>query len=127
MDWITRLKNGEAELKELVDRLAQSQGASPCAQVERAYLMRSLAAKLLEMRSFVEDCLAGRNTHERSLLEYRVRVEFPLYSHLDTLSSMSRSYVDWTESGLPSIPARASGRGERQAAPVPDPLPVTAD
>lgn len=124
MDWITRLKNGEAELKELVDRLATAQGASPCAQVERAYLMRSLAAKLLEMRSFVEDCLAGRNTHERSLLEYRVRVEFPLYSHLDSLSSMSHSYVDWAETGLPLIPPR--DRSTHQPPSVPTPQPVTA-
>jgi len=51
MEWITRLKNSEAELKELVDRLAQAQGPTPCAQVERAYLLRSLAAKLLEMQN----------------------------------------------------------------------------
>ena len=96
MEWITRLRNSEAELKDLVDRLALAQGPSPCAQVERAYLMRSLAGKLLEMRSFIEDCLSGRNTHEQSLMEYRVRVEFPLFSHLDSLSSMSRSYVEWS-------------------------------
>jgi hypothetical protein len=126
MEWITRLKNSEAELKELVDRLAQAQGPTPCAQVERAYLLRSLAAKLLEMRSFIEDCLSGRNRHERSLLEYRVRVEFPLYSHLDSLSSMSHSYVDWSESGLPVIPPRSRAAEEPAAPPPALPQPVAS-
>ncbi len=102
MDWTTRLKNSEEELKELVDRLAQTRGTSPCAQVERAYLLRSLATRLLEMRSHIEECLSGRGANERSLLEYQVRVEFPLYSHLDSLSSMSREYVDWSVSDLPA-------------------------
>ena len=95
MEWMRRMKNDESELKELVDRLGQSQGASVCSQVERAYLMRSLSNKLADMRSFVEDCLSGRNSYEQSLMEYKVRIELPLYSHLDSLSAMSPEFVDW--------------------------------
>lgn len=96
MDWITRMRNDEKELKEFVERLGDSQGGSLCAQVERAYMMRSLSNKLADMRSFVEDCLSGRNSYEQSLMEYKVRVEFPLYSHLDSLSSLSPEFVDWS-------------------------------
>ena len=96
MDWMTRMSNDESELKELVDRLGQTQGGSPCAQVERAYMMRSLSNKLADMRSFIEDCLSGRNSYEQSLMEYKMRVEFPLYSHLDSLSSLSPDFVDWS-------------------------------
>ena len=112
MDWITRMRNSERELKELIDRIAERQGPSLCSQVERAYLMRGLANKLAEMRDSIEDCLTGRNTHERSLMKYRVRVELPLYSHLDSLSGMSREYVDWaspevtSDVGLTAAPHR---------------------
>jgi hypothetical protein len=96
MDWMTRMRNNETELKELVDRLGATQGGSLCAQVERAYLMKSLSNNLADMRSFVEDCLCGRNSYEQSVMEYKVRVEFPLYSHLDSLSALSPDFVDWS-------------------------------
>ena len=95
MDWMTRMRNDEKELKELVERMGETQGGSVCSQVERVYLMRSLSNKLSDMRSFIEDCLSGRNTYEQSLMEYKVRVELPLYSHLDSLSAMSPEFVDW--------------------------------
>ncbi len=96
MDWITRMRNDESELKDLVERLGDSLGGSLCSQVERVYLMRSLSNKLVDMRSFIEDCLSGRNSYEQSLMEYKVRVEFPLYSHLDSLSALSPEFVDWS-------------------------------
>jgi hypothetical protein len=110
MNLVDRLRKGEGELKELIDRIAERQGSEPCAQVERAWLMRGLAGKLADMRGCIEGSLAGLDEHARSLLEYRVRVELPLYSHLDSLSAMSREFVDWTASdpalGLTAIPSR---------------------
>jgi len=96
MDWMTRMGNDESELKELITRLGETQGGSLCARVERAYLLKSLSNKLADMRSFVEDCLSGRNSYEQSLMGYKVRVEFPLYSHLDSLSALSPEFVDWS-------------------------------
>jgi hypothetical protein len=29
-------------------------------------------------------------------MEYRLRIEYPLYSQLDSLSSLPRQYVDWS-------------------------------
>jgi hypothetical protein len=96
MDWKSRMKRDEEELKQIIDRLGETRGDSLGTRIEREYMMRSLSRKLVEMRSFVEDCLSGRNSYEQSLMEYRVRVEFPLYSHLDSLSGISRDYVDWS-------------------------------
>jgi hypothetical protein len=96
MDWKVRMKSDEKELRELVDRLGSLQGAGASTSIEREYTMRTLARKLVEMRGFVEDCLCGRNTYEQSVLSYRVRLEYPLYSHLDSLSALPREYVDWS-------------------------------
>lgn len=96
MDWITRMRNDEKELSELIAKLGDAQDGSLCSSVERVYLMRSLSNKLADMRSFIEDCLSGRNSYEQSLMEYKVRVEFPLYSHLDSLSALSPEFVDWS-------------------------------
>jgi hypothetical protein len=96
MDWKTRMKKDEAELRDLVDQLGKLHGEGQAVSIEREYAMRTLARKLAEMRLFVEDCLCGRNTYEQSLLEYKVRVEYPLYSHLDSLSALPREYVDWS-------------------------------
>jgi chromatin segregation and condensation protein Rec8/ScpA/Scc1 (kleisin family) len=96
MDWKARMMLDEAELKTIVDRLGQVQGQGMRAKIEREYAMRSLSRKLAEMRTFVDDCLCGRTAYEQSVLEYRMRVEYPLYSHLDSLSAMPREFVDWS-------------------------------
>jgi len=96
MDWKMRMKCDEAELKSIIDRIARIQGGGPRARTEREYAMRSLSRKLVEMRSFVDDCLSGRNAYEQSMMEYRVRLEYPLYSHLDSLSALPREYIDWS-------------------------------
>jgi len=96
MDWKMRMKCDEGELKSIIDRLARIQGGSPRAGIEREYALRSLSRKLVEMRSFVDDCLSGRNAHEQSLMEYKVRLEYPLYSHLDSLSALPPEFIDWS-------------------------------
>jgi hypothetical protein len=99
MDWMTRMRNDEKELKELVERLGETESGSLCSRVERVYLMRSLSNKLADMRSFIEDCLSGRSSYEQSLMEYKVRIELPLYSHLDSLSALTPEFVDWSTTG----------------------------
>ncbi len=96
MDWKTRMKSDEAELKAIIDRLGEIQGAGERAATEREFAMRTLARKLVEMRTFVDDCMSGRTAYEQSLFRYRVRVQYPFFSHLDALSSLSRDYVDWS-------------------------------
>ena len=96
MDWIMKMQRDEEELKALVTRLSKTKGASLGLRMERARLLKTLSCKLEQMRRFIEDCLTGRNSYEQSFLEYRVRVELPLYSHLDSLSSISRDWADWS-------------------------------
>lgn len=63
---------------------------------ERETALRSLGEKLSEMRSFVDDCMSGRSDHERAVLEYKIRVEYPIFSHLTSLSTLSHEYVEWS-------------------------------
>jgi hypothetical protein len=96
MEWKERMKSDEAELKAIIDRLGGIHGNGMRARAEREFGMRSLARKLMEMRAFVDDCMSGRTAHEQSLLEYRLRLQYPLFSHLDALSTISGDYVDWS-------------------------------
>ncbi len=95
MDWRVRMRRDELELTRLVRGLATLRGDDPETRVRRDAALVALRAKIGEMRAFIEDCLSGRTTHEQSMMEYRVRVEFPLYSHLGSLSMIAPDFVDW--------------------------------
>jgi hypothetical protein len=96
MDWKRRLKADEKELKTLIDRLGEPSESGLLSRGERELALRSLGEKLSEMRSFVDDCLSGRSDHEKAVLEYKLRVEYPLFAHLVSLSALSREYVEWS-------------------------------
>jgi hypothetical protein len=96
MDWKERMKSDEVELKAIIDRLGEIRGTGTRARTEREFAMRCLARKLVEMRTFVDDCMSGRNAYEQSLLEYRLRVQYPFFSHMNALSSLAGDYVDWS-------------------------------
>jgi hypothetical protein len=94
MDWKKRLKGDELVLKNLIDRLNEPpKGGTPD---ERDLARRSLGEKLAEMNSYVEDCLSGRSDFEKSVLRYKLRIEYPLFAHLVSLSSMSREFVEFS-------------------------------
>jgi hypothetical protein len=90
-----RLAKDEAELRVIVERLGAS-GDDTGAGEDREGILRALALKLGDTRLFVDDMLSGRGEHERAMLLYKIRVEFPLYSHLDALASLSGEFVDWS-------------------------------
>jgi len=96
MDWKAQLKSDERELKSIVDMLGETHGGGLRARAQREFAARALGAKLSDMRGFLEDCLSGRSEHERAVLAYQLRVEYPLYSHLESLSGLSREYVEWS-------------------------------
>jgi len=94
MDWKNRLQYDETILKALVDQLnSPADGDQPDG---REIARRHLAGKLAEMNAFVEDCLSGRTDTERSVLLYKLRIEYPLYAHLASLSAMPREYADFS-------------------------------
>jgi hypothetical protein len=100
MDWKKQLKADEKELKALVDKLADMPEGMPeggsISRSEREIVLRSLGQKVVEMRAFVDECLGGRSDHEQAIAEYRLRIEYPLFAHLSTLSSLSREYIEWS-------------------------------
>jgi hypothetical protein len=96
MDWKKQFRTDESELKALIDKLAQAPAGGPLADLDRAVTVRSLARKLVEMRAFADDRLEGQNEEEKSILEYKLRLEFPLFAHLSSLSMISREYVEWS-------------------------------
>jgi len=91
MDFHARLDSDEANLRAIVTRL----GTKGATAVERAEASCALRAKLATMRAYVEDLMSGRSEYERGVLEYRLRVECPLYFHLSSLSRMPPAFVDW--------------------------------
>jgi len=96
MDWKKQLKTDERELKALIDRLGEPHEGGQLSCVEREMALRSLGEKLTEMRSYVDDCMSGRSAYEKAVLEYKLRVEYPFFSHLTSLSALSREYVEWS-------------------------------
>ena len=95
MDWRVRLRRDELRLRRIVRRLASLQGDTPETVQARHRALRALERTIASMRALVDDCLSGRNEYERSVMEYRVRVEFPLFSHIGTLTAISRKHLDW--------------------------------
>jgi hypothetical protein len=89
MDWTSRMREEETGLKSLVERLGRIRGQGLRARIERIQLTHALNHRLSQTSDFLQDCLTGRNTYEKYLMEYRVRVEFPLFSHLHSIFSIT--------------------------------------
>ncbi len=89
------MRRNELELRRIVRSLAKMRGDDPEVAASRKKALASLARTISRMRALVDDCIAGRTAFEQSVMEYRVRVEFPLYSHLGSLSRLTPEKVDW--------------------------------
>ena len=89
MDWTHRMREEESRLKDLVERLRGTSGSGLRARIERAQIARALNHRISRTCEYFQDCLTGRNSREQSLMEFRVRMEFPLYCHLQSILSMA--------------------------------------
>jgi hypothetical protein len=96
MDWKKRFKRDEEELRDLVEKLVETPAPAALTSGEREAAFLSIGRKIVEMRAYADDCLSGRSEDEKSALEYKLRVEFPLFAHLSSLSFLSREYVEWS-------------------------------
>jgi hypothetical protein len=94
MEWTSHMRAEEDRLKAMVDALGRRQGRSFLVKVERMRLERSLRKSIAETRLFLDDCLSGRNSYEQHLMEYRIRVEFPIFSHLESIFSLAARPVE---------------------------------
>ena len=88
-DWSMRMGNGERVLGQLRIDLNRLQADDEETRVRRTVLMNRLRERTLEMHAFLEDCLCGRNEFEKAMMRYKVRIEFSLYSHLDTIFALT--------------------------------------
>jgi hypothetical protein len=89
------MRRDEQQLRRIVQKLASLHGEGPEFAAARRKTLGALTRKVAAMRTLVDDCLCGRNGYEQSMMEYRVRVEFPLYSHIGTLTTLSSRHLDW--------------------------------
>jgi hypothetical protein len=89
------MRRDELQLRRIVQHLARLRDDAPETVAARERALRALARIIARMRALVDDCLSGRNEYEQSVMEYRFRVEFPLYSHIGSLTALSPRHVDW--------------------------------
>ncbi len=89
------MRRDELELRRILGSLAGMRGNDPQVIAARDRVLHSMLRKVARMRALVEGRTQGRNDHEKSVTEYRVRVEFPVYSHLGYLCRINPKHVDW--------------------------------
>jgi hypothetical protein len=89
MEWTSRIREEEGHLRALVEALGRAQGRGIRRRMERVHLERALRDRIALARCYLDDCLSGRNAHEQHLMEYRLRVEFPLFCHLESIFSIN--------------------------------------
>jgi hypothetical protein len=88
MDWTSRMRDEETRLRGIVARLGGPKRGGIHTRAERLHLHHALNRNLARTKAFLRDCMSGRSEYEQCLMEYRVRMEFPLYSHLNSIFSI---------------------------------------
>jgi hypothetical protein len=87
MNRLNGMQGSEAQLKVLVDRLAQVKDKGLSARTERAYLRMQLRARLVVMRSTIDGMSRTLTEAERDELNWQVRMGLPLFCHLESVLS----------------------------------------
>jgi hypothetical protein len=89
MDRLDAMQGCEAQLKTLVDRLAAVRDKGLAARAERARLRMLVRARLVVMRSAIDDAAVGLDDASRDLFAWQVRLKLPLFCHLETVLAMA--------------------------------------
>ena len=85
MNRLNGMQGSEAQLKVLVDRLAQVKDKGLSDRTERAYLRMLLRARLVAMRSTIDGITSTMNEAERDEFDWQVRMGMPLFCHLESV------------------------------------------
>ena len=85
MDRLIGMQGCEAQLKVLVDRLAQRKDKGLSARSERAYLRMLLRARLVAMRSSIDGIARGLPEAARDEFAWQVKMGLPLFCHLESV------------------------------------------
>jgi hypothetical protein len=89
MNQLNGMQGSEAQLKVLVDRLAQVKDKGLSARTERAYLRMLLRARLVAIRSSIDGIAHGLGEAERDELAWQVRMRLPFFYHLESVLSLA--------------------------------------
>jgi hypothetical protein len=87
MNRLNGMQGSEAQLKSIVDRLAQGKDKGLSARTERAYLRMQLRARLVAMRSTIDGMSRTMTQAERDEFDWQVRMGLPLFCHLESVLS----------------------------------------
>jgi hypothetical protein len=108
MDLNKQMKADEQEIKNIVNALDSAHGQGLKARCDREIARDRLGEKLTLMRSFMDLRMSGKNGHERSILEYKLRLLYPYYAHVTSISQLSGNHAVacdlWEDS--PSVATR---------------------
>jgi hypothetical protein len=87
MNRLNGMQGSEAQLKVLVDRLAQVKDKGLSNRTERAYLRMLLRARLVAMRSTIDGITRTMTEAERNEFSWQVRMGIPFFCHLESVLS----------------------------------------
>jgi hypothetical protein len=88
MDLMIDMQGCDAQLKALVDRLAQVKDKGLSARSERACLRMLMRARLVAIRSSIDVIARGLSEAGRDELAWRVRMGMPFFCHLEAVLSL---------------------------------------
>ena len=88
MNRLNGMQGSEAQLKVLVDRLALVKDKGLSARSERAYLRMLLRARLVAVRSTIDDMARDLTEAERDEFGWQVRMGLPLFSHIESVINL---------------------------------------
>ncbi len=105
--WIANLADMEKLLQKDFERLNKISGGD-----ESSVLLRSLLKKMIEVRVkgielTLKDYLCGRNTFEKEIMEYQIRIGLPLFSHLQRILNIESTVEDIVNEDDFSRPSKA--------------------
>ncbi len=89
MDLSKQMKEDEREIKNIVNALDSAKGLGLKAHCDRVFARNLLSGKLAHMRSLVDVAMSGRHGRAKSILEYRLCLQFPFYAHIEAISLLS--------------------------------------
>jgi hypothetical protein len=89
MNRLNGMQGSDAQLKVLVDRLAQVKDKGLSERTERAYLRMLLRARLVAIRSSIDGIARTLTEVELDEFSWQVRMGLPFFSHLESVLTLA--------------------------------------
>jgi hypothetical protein len=91
MDWMSELIAREKHLKQEITELKNSAGKPKIGLARRAHFYKQMRLQIDDIQSLLDDYLCGRNETECTIMSYKARLGLPIFSHLHSIYSASKS------------------------------------